>query len=111
MSSSKPFADWDLKHKASMGEKVGKIVEELAETACVHIEERELIGWVRSFETMIPPEHEAFKLYLEEFVVNMLLRVGRQKWYRDTITDLGLALSKGSKDSQTEDTSKVLELK
>lgn len=47
---------------------------------------------------------------LEKVVKPVMLKVGRARWYRDTITDLGFALASEEKgDKQTEDASKILE--
>jgi len=107
--SDKGFPDWRLtQRKIAMSEKVGKLLEFMQETACVHVKEREVIGWLDAYG-MINPEDEDFKKFLKEVAKPVLIRVGRAKWYRDTITDLGFALSAKEATTTEEDVSKVLD--
>ena len=104
------FDDWrQTKAKIAMGEKVGRIDEFkfLRETACVHVEERQDIAWMRVYQ-MINPEDTEFNTFLEEVAIPALKEIGRAKWYRDTITDLSLALSLRERKADTDDTTGIL---
>jgi hypothetical protein len=97
---SKEF-DWqDTGRKISMGERVGKLIEFLRTTACVHVEERELIGWVEVYKKLFPEDKE-FNEWLDKVVIPSFVTLGQGKWYRDTITDLALALSKKKQDTKS----------
>jgi len=92
-----------------MSEKAGRTMPFMKETACMHVEEREMLAWVESYG-LICPEDEKFKEWLEKVAKPVLMKVGRSRWYRDTITDLGFALASREKTPQTEDTSKILDV-
>lgn len=100
--------EWQTKAKISMAEKVGKVLGELQETACVHIEEREIIAYCKIY-MFLNPEDKEFNEFLKELAIPSFIELGRQRWYRDTITDLGLALSGKRSGTQTEDTGDILE--
>lgn len=100
--------EWKTRTKISMSERVGKILKEIQATACVHVEEREIIAWCKIYG-IISPEDEEFIQFLNEVAIPAFTELGRQRWYRDTITDLGLALSGESKTPLTEDTRDILE--
>lgn len=105
--------DWRTQsQKIAMGEKVGRIDEfkDLQETACVHIEEREIIAYIEVF-ALLNPNATDFNKFLKEKAKPALIKIGRQKWYRDTLTDLSLALSFKERKSRTEDTKDILEAK
>jgi len=104
------FPDWDTAKKISMSERVGKEEETLRETACVHVEERELIGFCKAYP-LIVPEDEKFNKFLKEVAIPVLTIIGRSRWYRDQITDLGLALSLSEKPTQKSDTKNILKAK
>ena len=108
--SYRPFPEWDTRQKMAMGEKVGRIelFKFLQETACVHVEEREDIAWCHAY-MILNPEDKEFNGFLEKVAIPVLVKVGRGRWYRDTVTDLSLALSARSGSKQTEDTKKVLD--
>lgn len=103
-------AEWETKTKIAMGERVGAIEQFLfmQETAMVHLNERELIAWCKAYP-LICPEDKDFNEFLEKVGIPVLTLVGRGKWYRDTITDLSLALSAKTKRKDAEDTGKILE--
>ncbi len=102
------FPDWDTKRKISMSQKVGGIIPFLKDTACVHLEQREMIAYCDAFIILFP-EQKGFNRFLEKKATPALLRIGLGRWYRDQITDLGLALSQGGTGRQTEDTRGVLD--
>jgi len=109
--------DWDTAKKISMSERIGSIkaFKALVATACVHIEQREDIAYVNMFLKYVrftkvkDPDLTGFVNFLRGFAIPALTILGRQKWYRDTITDLGLGLSGKPRGGQIEDTSKLLE--
>ncbi len=107
------FGDWrDTKQKIAMSEKVGKREDfkGLQETACVHLEEREQIGYIRAFNIIVGEDGDKdFKDFLEKKGIPALIEIGRGKWYRDTITDLGLALSSGKSEDKTEDAEGIID--
>lgn len=106
---SKGFPDWrDTGKKIAMSERVGKILKFMQEIACVHVEERELIAWCEVYP-LIVPEDKDFIEFLKEVVKPVFVKVGQARWYRDTITDLGFALSLKKGKSQDEDTSNLLD--
>lgn len=106
---SSKFSDWrDIQKKMSMSEKAGRSMPFMKETACVHVEEREMIAWVESY-VLLNPEDKKFVEWLMKVVKPVLMKVGRARWYRDTITDLGFALASKEKTTDTEDTKDILE--
>jgi len=103
------FSDWrDVAKKVSMSEKAGRTMPFMKETACVHVEERELIAWIEAYP-MISPEDKDFNEWLQKVAKPVLMRVGRARWYRDTITDLGFALASRDKKEASEDTQDILD--
>lgn len=90
-----------------MSEKAGRYLPFMKETACVHVEEREMIAWIKAYP-LICPIDKNFNKFLMEVVNPVLMKVGRARWYRDTITDLGFALASRGKDTTTEDTKNIL---
>ena len=109
--SEKHFDDWMQRKKIAMGTEIGVIkeFEFMKKTAMVYVDERELIAWCEAYP-LINPEDEDFNELLNDVVVPVLIKVGRGRWYRDTLTDLAFALSsKGKGTGSTEDTSKILE--
>lgn len=104
------FPDWrDTSKKIAMSERVGKILKFMQETACVHVEERELIAWCEVYPLIVPEDKDFIK-FLKEVVKPVFVKVGQGRWYRDTITDLGFALSGKESDKKQEDTSKILDV-
>ena len=101
--------EWETARKIAMGERVGGLddFKDMQENACVHVEERELIAWCKVFPLIFPKEKE-FNKFLKETAIPALKIVGRGKWYRDTLTDLALALSSKQKGKDAEDTGDVL---
>jgi len=109
--SKRDFLDWrTTQQKIAMGEKVGRLKEfkDLQETACVHLEERELVAYIGVYE-LVNPEDKEFIKFLKEVAKPALIKIGRQRWYRDTITDLSLALSYKERSTRTEDAKDSLE--
>ena len=108
--SYKGYSDWrSVQEKISMSEKIGalKQFKDLQESACVHVEQRELIAWCHAYG-IINPQDKGFKDFLEKIAIPVLVRVGRAKWYRSEVSDLGLAMSTRKRVSKTEDTRDVL---
>lgn len=105
------MSDWDwqdTKKKISMGERVGKIIEFMKDTACVHVEQRELLAWLVVYKNLFP-EDVGFIEWLDKKVIPSFITLGQGKWYRDTITDLALALAQKKGDTKRDqDVSKVL---
>ena len=110
MSQDSWKAEWETKTKIAMGERVGAIKQFLfmQETAMVHLDERELIAYCKAYP-LICPEDKEFNAFLEKVGIPVLTLVGRGKWYRDTITDLSLALSSKKRRDDTEDAGDILE--
>lgn len=100
--------EWQTKQKISMSQRAGKILKELQQTACVHVEEREVIAWCKIY-MRINPEDKEMKEFFEKVIIPAFTELGRQRWYRDQITDLGLALSGKPSTTQTEDAEHILE--
>ncbi len=103
-------SEWRLqRQKISMSERAGRIddLKFLQETACVHIEEREFIAFCKAFLVFFPKSK--MRGTLEKKFMASALIVGRGRWYRDTITDLGFALSKSTKEPMGEDASAILD--
>lgn len=112
MSDASFRAEWDIKKKIAMGERVGGLTEYLfmQETAMVHLEEREFIAYCKGFGILFP-QAKRFIKFLEEKAIPVLTVIGRGRWYRDTITDLALALSKSGKKIDSQDAVDILEEK
>lgn len=108
MSSKNTFFDWrQFKEKVAMGERVGRIVPFLKDTACVHVEEREIIAWCEIYP-LLNPEDKEFNEFLKNVAVPALTKLGMSKWYRDTITDLALALSQKERGKVEESAKDIL---
>lgn len=82
----------DTSEKISMGERVGKNLKSLQETACIHIQERETIAYLKMYIALFPEDKEFIK-FIESQIIPAFKELGWAKWYRDVITDLALALS------------------
>ncbi len=103
------FPEWRLtKQKISMAEKVGRILGFMKDTACVHVEQREEIAFCEIYK-LINPEDKEFNDFLNVVAIPALVKLGQARWYRDTITDLGFALSGRTFSWQDVDTKDVLE--
>jgi len=102
-------SEWEVKKKTGMGQQVGALekFKDLQETACVHVQQRELVAWCRVFP-LICPEEKDFNKILEERFIPALIKVGRGRWYRDVLTDLSLALSVRGDTRQKQDAKDVL---
>lgn len=99
------FPEWRLtKQKISMSEKVGRILGFMKDTACVHVEQREEIAFCEIYK-LINPDDKGFNEFLDGVAIPALVKLGQGRWYRDTITDLGFALS-GRKVSRVEEDAK-----
>lgn len=108
--------DWrDTGEKVSMSEKVGKILSSLKDTACVHMTEREAIAMLKFFDAVVPEgerskDDEEFFTWLNKDIIPALQELGYARWYRDVITDLGLALSGAKKDDKGKVSAKSLDI-
>lgn len=103
------FPEWrQTKEKIAMGEKVGRILTFMKDTACVHLDEREIIAWCKIYG-MVNPDDKEFNGFLESVVVPALIKLGRARWYRDTLTDLAFALSGRERKKVVEDAKYILE--
>jgi len=104
------FPEWRMTgQKIAMSEKVGKLLKFMQETACVHVQEREMIAMCEVYG-LINPDDKEFNEYLEKVIKPSLIKVGQSRWYRDTITDLGFALSARDTTKREEDTTSILEV-
>jgi len=103
-------SEWEIKKKTGMGQQLGGIKEfkDLQESACVHVQERELIAYCRAFKILFPKAKE-FNEFLEKKAKPALIAIGRGRWYRDVLTDLSLALSVRGDTRAREDVSKLVE--
>ncbi len=100
--------EWNWKdtgQKISMGEKVGAILDQLRDTACIHVEERESIAIVKMFATLFgdadDPEIRELIHYFKERFIPALKELGYGRWYRDVITDLALAMAGKPRDDKS----------
>lgn len=107
-NSSARNKEWnwqDTGQKIAMGEKVGAILTQLRETACVHVEERESIGiikmFIQLFSDVDDSEAQELLTFMQERMIPALIELGYGRWYRDVITDLALALAGKGKDDRT----------
>jgi len=109
---SKGFDDWrNTARKVSMSEKAGQKLKFMRETACVHVQEREMLAFIEAYP-LICPKDKTFIKFLKEVIKPVLMKIGRARWYRDTITDLGFALSTkdNAVDKRTEDAKNILKV-
>jgi len=103
------FPEWRLtKQKISMSEKVGRILAFMKDTACVHVEQREEIAFCEIYK-LINPDDMDFAKFLDGVAIPALVKLGQARWYRDTITDLGFALSGRKVSRVMEDVKGILE--
>ena len=97
---NKEWADWkDTGEKVAMGERVGRILSDLQETACIHVEQREQIAFARMYSKLCPEDKE-FNEFLEKQAIPALKVLGYNRFYRDVITDLALALGRNKRQSK-----------
>jgi len=103
-------SEWEVKKKTGMGQQVGGLdqFKDMQESACVHVQERELIAYGRAFKILFP-QAEKFNQFLDEKAIPALQVIGRGRWYRDVLTDLSLALSVRGDTRAREDVSKLVE--
>lgn len=90
--------DFLFHQKRLLSQRIGQDNKFLAETACMNREEREMVSYIEAFSLLF---HDPS---LNEFI-KPLIAIGRGKWGRDIITDLGLLL--GDKDTESEDVSEI----
>lgn len=70
------------------------------QTACLHAEEREIIGYCEAYVTLFGKKDE-FARYLKDKVMPALQKIGISRWPRTELTDLGLRIS--NKDTEDVD--------
>lgn len=70
------------------------------QTACLHPQEREIIGYCEAYISMFG-EKDEFAKYLKKKVIPALQKIGIARWPRTELTDLGLAIS--AKDTEEVD--------
>jgi len=100
------WTDWkDTGQKVAMGEQVGRILTNLKDTACVHVQQREQIAIMRMYALLFPEDVEFIK-YLNESAIPAFKELGYGRWYRDVITDLALALAGKQKDTKSVESAK-----
>lgn len=84
--------DFMLYAQKLLSQKVAKFDKFLSLTACLNIEERELIGYCRAFTKLFPANKE-FNEFLEKKIIPAFVVIGQSKWFRSELTDLGFKLS------------------
>ena len=67
------------------------------QTACLHPEEREIIGYCEAYIEMFG-EKDEFARFLKDKAIPALQKIGISRWPRTELTDLGLRIS--NKDMQ-----------
>jgi len=72
------------------------------ETACLHPEERETVGYCEAYIMMFG-EEDKFAEWLKEKAIPALQKIGISRWPRTELTDLGLRIS--NKDTEEVDIS------
>lgn len=110
--SSKSPAWFETRAKSTMSQQTKGIKELdfLREISCIHVEQREDIAICEGY-MLINAEDEEMNPFLKEVAIPFLKKLGRARWYRDVVTDLGLALSLRSGDETKEDTKDILDAK
>lgn len=100
---NKEWSSWkDTGQKISMGERVGAILTNLRETACIHIEQREIIAYMKMYALLMPHDTQML-VFFKNCGIPALKELGYAKWYRDVITDLAMVLGKGTKNTSRTD--------
>ena len=94
MSSRKgklPNELWDAFRAMSVD--VGRLAEFdfMKLSACMGLEERKLLAYSVTARDFF--EDEEFTAFMDEFAIPFLTKLGRAKWSRDVVTDLGFALA------------------
>lgn len=84
-----------------LSQRVVNIEKFFSLTACMNLEEREIIGLIYAYDelTKDPKVKDPFNDFLMNKVVPALQKIGRSKWGRTELTDLGFML--GDKDTKT----------
>lgn len=77
----------------AMSVDVGRQIPFLAETSCMNMEERVSLACLRFVESLFEIDDPEFVQFLNDVAIPYVKYVGRAKWERDIVTDLGLALS------------------
>lgn len=80
----------------------------LAQTACMNVDERKMIGFIEVAKKLFKGD-KAFVAFLDKFAKPFFEYLGRAKWDRDVVTDLGFALA--NRQSRRKDVSKLLAYK
>lgn len=87
---------------------VGKIIPFLGNTSCMNVEERKYLALIETIKGMFKDDKEFIK-FLEQEVKPFFENMGRARWNRDIVSDLGFALS--LRKSRRKDVSKILKWK
>lgn len=82
---------WDAYRAMSVD--VGRISEFafMKDSACMNVEERKLLAYCKVAREFF--EDDAFTEFIDKFATPLLTKLGRAKWGRDVVTDLGFALA------------------
>jgi len=82
---------WEVYRAMSVD--VGRLKEFqfMRESACMGVEERKLLAYSITARDFF--EDEEFTAFMTEFAIPFLTKLGRAKWSRDVVTDLGFALA------------------
>ncbi len=75
----------------AMSEKVGHIVPFMKESAMMGLKERELLAYCETAKRFF--KDAGFTEYIDEFAIPFIQNLGRARWGRDVVTDLGFALA------------------
>lgn len=83
-----------------LAQRLGVLDEFYTETACLHPSERELVGYCFAYMTLFG-EKDEFSVFLKDFAVPALKKIGISRWPRTEMTDLGLRISDRDEESIT----------
>jgi len=77
----------------AMSVDVGRLkeFEFMRDSACMGLEERKLLAYSETARDFF--EDAEFTAFIDEFAIPFLTKLGRAKWSRDVVTDLGFALA------------------
>ena len=90
----------------AMSVDVGRLIPFLRDTSCMNVDERKMLGFCEIAKKLFEGDKK-FVAFLDEFAKPFFEYMGRAKWNRDIVTDLGLALS--MRESKRKDVSKLLD--
>ena len=77
----------------AMSVDVAQIIPFMALTSCMNQEEREFLAYIEGLKLILKdsPEAESFIKFLDKWAIPIVQKIGRAKWGRDTVSDLGFA--------------------